>query len=260
MASWLDHRTDTPRAGTAALICIPSAGNGDLQFDRWPDTVGLWCVVRAPAAGGLGGEAPGTSSAASAPPAPSGLPERAAELVAELMRRGVEKFALFGHESAALLGYQVAVELDRRGAPAPLRLFVSGCPAPQYLSRYAGEAHAEPTDDELTERVLATAVAMGGNPLPSIVAAGVRALRAELAALRGYRMPRPAPLRCPLTAIRWLDQGIEPEALAGWSAYGDTDLVQLPGSRLSYATEPADLLRIIGDRAPAGDILRPAEW
>jgi surfactin synthase thioesterase subunit len=187
------------------------------------------------------------------------LPERAAELVADIMRRRVEKFALFGHESAALLGYQVAVELDRRDAAAPLRLFVSGCPAPHYLSRYAGEAHAEPTDDELTERVLATAVAMGGNPLPSIVATGVRALRAELAALRGYRMPRPAPLRCPLTVIRWLDQGIEPEALAGWSAYGDTDLVQLPGSGLSYATEPADLLRVIGERAPAGDILRPAE-
>lgn len=197
MASWLDHRTDPPHAGTAALICIPSAGNGDFQFDRWPDTVGPWCVVRTPAAGGPGGEAPGTRSAASATPAPSGLPERAAELVADLMRRGVENFALFGHESAALLGYQVAVELDRRGAPAPLRLFVSGCPAPQYLSRYAGEAHAEPTDDELTERALATAVAMGGIPLPSIVATGVRALRAELAALRAYRMPRPGTAALP---------------------------------------------------------------
>ncbi|MFV2103006.1 thioesterase II family protein [Micromonospora sp. LOL_024] len=250
MASWLVHRTDLPRADTAALICIPSAGNGDLQFDRWPDTVGPWCVVRAPAPGGPGGEAPPTSSAAPATPTPSGLPERTAEFVAHLVRRGVKRFALFGHEGAALLGYQVAVELDRRGVPAPLRLFVSGCPAPQYLSRYTAQAHVEPTDDELIERVLATAVAIGGNPLPSIVATGVCALRAELAALRTYRMPLPTPLRCPLTTIRWLDHGIGPEALAGWSAYGDTDLVQLPGSALSYATEPADLLQVIADRAP----------
>ncbi|MFF5219110.1 thioesterase II family protein [Micromonospora sp. NPDC000442] len=254
MASWLDQRTD-PHAGTAPLICIPSAGNGDFQFDRWPDTVGPWCVVRPPAVGGLGGEAAGTRAAA---PLSSGLPERAAELVTDLRHRGVEKFALFGHDSAALLGYQVAVELDRRGAPAPLRLFVSGCPAPRYLNR-ADEAHDEPTDDELTERVLATTVAMGGNPLPSIVATGVRALRAELAALRAYRMPQPGPLRCPLTAIRWRDQGIETEVVAGWSAYGETDLVQLPGSGLSYATDPAELLRVIGDRMPAGDIRRPAE-
>ncbi|WBB51972.1 thioesterase domain-containing protein [Verrucosispora sp. WMMD573] len=253
MASWLNQRT-APHVGTATLICIPSAGNGDFQFDRWPDTVGPWCVVRPPAVADLGGDAPATHSAA---PASSGLPERAAELVADLKRRGVEKFALFGHEGAALLGYQVAVELARRGAPAPLRLFVSGCPAPQHLT---GEAHAEPTDDELAERVLAGAVAMGTIPLPSILAAGVRALRAELTALRAYQVPHPVPLRCPLTAIRWLDQGIEAEAVAGWSAYGDTDVVQLPGSGLSYATEPADLLRVIGDRMPAGGIRRPAGW
>ncbi|SCF29044.1 Surfactin synthase thioesterase subunit [Micromonospora matsumotoense] len=259
MASWWNPRTDTPHADTTTLICMPSAGNGDLQFDRWPATVGPWCVVRTPTMGGPGGEAVATASAGPAPPAPAGLPERAAELVADLMRRGIERFALFGHESAALLGYQVAVELNRRGAPAPLRLFVSGCPAPHYLRRYAGAAHTEPTDDELTERVLATTMAMGGNPMPWVVATGVRALRAELATLRAYRIPRPTPLRCPLTAIRWLDQDIAPEALAGWSAYGDTELVQLHGSRLSYATEPADLLRVISERATADDRRRSAE-
>ncbi|WKU02963.1 thioesterase II family protein [Micromonospora sp. HUAS LYJ1] len=254
MASRWDHRTDAPHADTTTLICMPSAGNGDLQFDRWPDAVGPWCVVRTPTVGDPGGEAVGTDSAT-----PTGLPERAAELVTYLMRRGIERFALFGHESAALLGYQVAVELNRRGAPAPLRLFVSGCPAPHHLRRHTGDAHTEPTDDELTERVLATTVAMGGNPMPWVVATGVRALRAELAMLRAYRTPRRTPLRCPLTAIRWLDQDIAPEALAGWAAYGDTELVQLPGTRLSYATEPADLLRVISDRATADDRRRSAE-
>jgi surfactin synthase thioesterase subunit len=250
MASWLDSRTP-PQGGTPALICLPSAGNGDFQFDRWPDAVGPWRVVRRPAASGLGRE----PSAA-----PSGLPERAAEFVSGLLRRGVERFALFGHGSAALLGYQVAIELDRRSAPAPLRLFVSGCPAPRHLSRYVGQLHPESTDDELTKRVLASAVAMGRNPLPSTIAGGVRALKSELAALRAYRMPCPAPLRCPLTVIQWLDQGIERDALASWSAYGDIDLLQLPGSRLSYATEPADLIGVIGARAAAaGDSGRPAE-
>lgn len=243
MASWQDPRTERPDPGTARLICIPSAGNGDVQFDRWPAAVGPWRPVRLPAAVATG-EA-------------RGLPERAAEIADGLADAGAGRFGVFGHEGAALLAYLVAVELDRRGAPAPLRLFLSGCPAPGLLHRYADRMYPPRADDALAGHVLAAAVALGAIPLPSVVASGVRAVRAERAAVRAFPASGPVPLRCPVTAIRWQDHAVGVDALAGWSAYGDAELVSLPGDRLSYATAPGDLLRVVGARA-AADMRRPA--
>lgn len=237
MSSWSAPGTDRSWAGGAALVCLPTAGNGECEFDRWPDTVGPWRVLRPRS----------TRTRAAAAAHRSVRPDRAAEIAADLVRRGIARVALFGHEGGALLAYRVAVDLERRGAPALVRLFVSGSPAPQHLDPYA----PAPSHDELAERVLRATVALGGNPLPSVVAAGVLAIRAEWAALRAGPPPAPVPLRCPITVICWWgeDQDIEPAALAGWSAYGRTDPVDLPGSRMSYATEPARLLRVIDARA-----------
>jgi surfactin synthase thioesterase subunit len=214
------------------VFCLPSAGNGDLQFDRWPDAIGRWhtCRLRLPDDSCDVGD----------------FPSRAAALVSALTDVLVDGFALFGHESAALLVYEMAVELDRRGMTPPLRLFVSGCPAPQY-------AHpgTEESDDELTERVLAAVVATRGNPLPAVVAAGVRAARADVAALHEYNVTTPVGLRSPITAVGWSAQDVDPTALAGWAACGEVEPVRLFGARLRYATDPADLVRIMA-RTDAG--------
>lgn len=183
---------------------------------------------------------------------PSRLAVRAAELVSRLADHWVQDFALFGHESAALLGYEMAIELVRRGMRVPSRLFVSGCLPPQEIPSSVGLPLVEPTDDELAERVLSAVVATGANPLPSVVAAGVRALRADAAMLRDYQIFEPTRLCCPLTTIWWSEQGIAPGALAGWSACGSAELVRLNGSRLSYATEPAELVSMIAARPVTG--------
>lgn len=214
------------------LFCLPSAGNGDLQFDRWPDMIGQWhtCRIRLP------------DERCDA----VDFPSLAAQLVSALTDVLVDRFALFGHESAALLVYEMAVELDRRGMTPPLRLFVSGSPAPQCAQAGVGES-----DDELTERVLAAVVATHGNPLPTVVAAGVRAARADVAALHEYKVTTPVELRSPITAIGWSAQDVATTALAGWAECGDVELVRLFGARLSYATDPAELVRIMA-RTDAG--------
>lgn len=239
MIARLAFRSEHLAAGTAPLlVCLPSAGNGDLQFDQWPDTIGPWRTCRLLTAEGHGYH-------------PPELVGRVAELVSCLARHLIDEFALFGHESAALLSYEMAVELARRGMPVPNRLFVSGCAAPQDVPEYVNRVVTEPTEDELAERVLAAVVATGGTPLPSMITAGVRALRADAAMLRDYHVVSPVPLRCPVTTIWWSDQGVDPAALAGWSACGSAELVRLKGSRLSYATEPAELVRVIAARPVA---------
>jgi medium-chain acyl-[acyl-carrier-protein] hydrolase len=228
--------------GTVPLFCLPSAGNGDLQFDRWPDAIGRWrtCPLW------LLDEVPGDGLDSH-----SGIPDRAADLVSALTDVLVDRFALFGHESAALLVYEMAVELDRRGMTPPSRLFVSGSPAPQHAHPDC-VSDDEDTDDELTEKVLAAVVATHGNPLPAVVAAGVRALRADLAALHEYKVSAPVRLHSPITAVDWTEQAVDATALAGWTECGDAELVRLLGARLRYATHPADLVRVIRSHQATG--------
>ncbi len=219
------------RVDRAALICVPSPGNGDLQFDRWPDVIGDWhtCHLRLPLEG-----------------APSGFPAQAAHLVSSLCESLTGEFALFGHESAALLAYEMAVELQRRGATPPSRLFVSGSPGPQ---------HARPTpprtEDDLAARVLSAVVTINGNPLPTVIADGVRSLRTEEAALADYQPADPDRLPGPITVISWAGQDLGERGVTGWAACGDTELVRLPGHRLCYAADPAELLTVIRDHPPA---------
>jgi medium-chain acyl-[acyl-carrier-protein] hydrolase len=225
--------------GVAPLFCVPSAGNGELQFERWPDVVGAWrpCPLRPPTYAAFSGFA-----------AHPGFPDQAADIVSALADVLVGRFALFGHGGAALLAYEMAVELERRGEEAPSALIVSGCPAPQH-ARAGHENTADETDDGMTERVLAAVLATHGNPLPAVVAAGVRALRAEAAALHAYDVPAPAKLRTPITVVRWSEQGHAAAEYEDWAACGDAELVTLPGAELRYATDPADLLDLIGSRA-----------
>src|SRR5262249_60594858 len=44
-------------------------------------------------------------------------------------------FAFFGHGLGALVAFDLARRLQRDGGPQPVRLFVSGCPAPQGRTR-----------------------------------------------------------------------------------------------------------------------------
>src|SRR6202035_2395188 len=47
-------------------------------------------------------------------------------------------FAFFGHSMGAMLSFELARELRRRGRPLPVHLFVSGRRAPQGPARGAG--------------------------------------------------------------------------------------------------------------------------
>lgn len=234
-----------PAAEGIPLVCVPTAGHGALQFDRWPDTVGPWRIhpVRYP-------DRPPADGAA----VRFGYPGRAAALISALGDVLAPGFGLFGHQGAALVAYEMAVALHRAGRPAPGWLFASGSPAPQRVRQVPVPSDGAGAEDELAERALAAILATQGIPLPALVTAEVRALRADALARNAYRPVEPVRLPTPVTVLNWTDQGLAAEELAGWSACGAAELVSLPGGELDYTTVPAELLRVLAARP--GEVAR----
>lgn len=233
---WLTRALD--RGAGVDLLCLPRAGFGLNQFGRWPRAAGGYEIraLRFP-----GDHDPLWW------PAHASFAAQAADLVDDLEVSLSGRFALFGHGSSALVAYEVAAELDRRGMAAPARLIVSGSEPPQH----ACARGPLPPDDLLEEEALMACLEIGGNPLPSLVELAVCALRAEALARQAYAVTEPARLGCPITALSWShDVSAGPAAMAGWSQCGATTFATLEGSRYRYAQAPAELLAAIPAPGP----------
>ncbi len=104
------------------LFCLPLPGEGPSLFDGWPDELPDWVEVDAiklPGHGGRRREKPYTN-----------LDALTWDLAEALSPALDLPYAIFGHSTGALIGFELARELIRRGEPAPLHLFVSGRRAP----------------------------------------------------------------------------------------------------------------------------------
>jgi len=105
------------------LFCFPYAGGAPASFRSWvdalPPEVDL-CPVQLPGRGSRFGEP---------------LIRKIADLIpaaADALHRHLDvPFALFGHSLGALIAFEFARELRRRGWPQPVLLGVSGHEAPQ---------------------------------------------------------------------------------------------------------------------------------
>ncbi len=104
------------------LFCFPYAGGGVHVFRAWadnlPKTVEV-CPIQLPGRGARMMEAPYTRMVP--------LVHAAAEA---LLPHLDKPFAFFGHSMGALVSFEVARWLRRQTGPEPIRLFVSGCFAP----------------------------------------------------------------------------------------------------------------------------------
>jgi medium-chain acyl-[acyl-carrier-protein] hydrolase len=124
---WLTYREVNPRA-RVRMFCFPYAGGGASIYRGWsaslPPDVEV-CPV----------QIPGRENRLREPPF-----ERPEPLVQALLEglqpyfRGLP-FVFFGHSMGAMLSFEVARELRRRGQTMPLHLFVSGRRAPQVPDR-----------------------------------------------------------------------------------------------------------------------------
>lgn len=188
---WFPFRRPLPHAA-ARLFCFSDAGEGASAYLGWSSALGGSIEVCA-------AQLPGRETRA--PETPLLRINRLAEELADAVTVLSDcPFALFGHGIGALFAYVVAQELRRRGAPSPMRLFVSGHAAPDAPAR-PPPTHLLPCDaliDELRRRESTRAAMLADPSLRSVL---LPILRADLAVSESYRHATESPLAVPISAF-----------------------------------------------------------
>ncbi|HEY7144653.1 MAG TPA: alpha/beta fold hydrolase [Streptosporangiaceae bacterium] len=187
---WL--RTFRPVPGSAALLfCFPFAGGAASYFYPFAAALAPLAEVRAV-------QYPGRQDRIMEPCAQT-IGELAAAIAAVLARAADRPYAFFGHSMGALVGYEVARALRRRGLPGPRWLLVSGQNAP---SRTEPDYVRARDDGELVAELRA----LGGiDPQllddQDMLAVILPPLRSDYRAIEAYQHQRGQPLDCPVTAL-----------------------------------------------------------
>ncbi|TMR88869.1 thioesterase [Nonomuraea basaltis] len=155
-------------------------------------------------------------------------------------------FALFGHSMGARVAFELSRWLRRRGAPRPLHLFVSGCPAPQLPQPPPLHPLAEA---DLVRRLREMA---GLSPevfrIPGILDALLPVLRADFAVVENYAYEPEPPLDHAVTAFAGT---ADPEAdraqAEAWEAQtsGAFAFHEVPGGHFFVQDRLADVLSVI---------------
>jgi medium-chain acyl-[acyl-carrier-protein] hydrolase len=123
---WLAYREVNPRA-RLRLLCFPYAGGGASAYRGWgaalPTDVEV-CPV----------QLPGRESRLREPPFTRVDP--LIRTLADVLEPHLDvAFAFFGHSMGAMIAFELARELRRRGGPLPQHLFAAGRRAPQLPAR-----------------------------------------------------------------------------------------------------------------------------
>lgn len=137
---WLVRNfNDTPRH---RLYCFSYAGGSAAQFLSWQDRMDHdveICAIQLPGRSTRIMEKPYTSF--------SPLIEALGEVIAG---EEMQAFSFFGHSLGALVAFELARRCQRLNLPAPERLIVSGCNAPQRLNP-PRHLHTLPDDELIAE-------------------------------------------------------------------------------------------------------------
>ncbi len=175
------------------------------------------------------------------------IPQLAAGVLPVLNR----PFACFGHSLGALIAYELACYLRDHGHPQPRHLFVSGRPAPDYISPLS-PLHPLPDDAFVAE----VQRRYGGIP-PQVVQERellqmlLPALRADLQLAETYQhRPRPG-LDCPVSALTGAADPLASERqMAGWSACTARGFEQrlIPGDHFFVQNHAASVIEFVRSR------------
>ena len=242
--TWLPPR----RAGAPAairLLALPYAGGDTSIFARWADLLPReieLCPVQLP---GRGRRALEPAHAALGP-----LVGAIADAITD--EPGLPApLAIFGHSMGALIGFELARELRRRGGPGPRHLLVGGRPAPQLPPRDGPLSNLP--DAELFERLhqrYGYALPAAGGPLDELLEAMRPTVRADLRVSEGYAYAEEPPLDCPITAFGGLaDPTLSREELDAWrhQTLGPFGTRMLPGGHFFLESDARFLVRFIAD-------------
>jgi medium-chain acyl-[acyl-carrier-protein] hydrolase len=218
------------------LFCLPFAGGNASVYAPWQAELGPdieVCAVQLPGRASRLSELPLTS-----------LPELIETLANIVAREAGLPFAFFGHSMGALLGFEVARHCARHGLPTPVRLFASGCAAPQRRAEKE-PVHCLPDDELIAE--LGT---YNGTPPEllahrELMALVLPMLRADFGLVENY-VYRPGPLlNIPVTVLAGVDDPhVERAQAEAWSLESNArcDLEWFNGDHFFIQQETAQVL------------------
>lgn len=236
---WIIEPDPQPGA-TVRLFCLPYAGGGAAAYRPWrqllPASVAL-SVVQLPGRETRLREAPYRRLGP--------LVETLVEAVAPAIDR---PYALFGHSMGALIAFEFARALRRRGAPEPVCLIVSGRRAPQL-------ADPDPPLHQLADGAFVGAMVRRYNGIPRVILEDVEllrmflpTLRADLELIETYVYQGEPPLASPIVALGGQsDARASADELAAWGAQtaAGCQVRLLPGDHFYLQGERAALLDLI---------------
>jgi len=225
-------------AAEPRLFCFPHAGGGAGAFAGWG--LANVCAVRLPGRELRLAEAPF---------------ERMGPLV-QALATAIEgylarPFAFFGHSMGAVVAFELARELRRRGMPLPGVLIASGARAPQFRRNSA--PRPEPSDEELLEelrRLKGTPEGLLEDPLAA--GAILPALRADTRLYRHYTYAEEPPLSCAIAAYGGADDAhVTAAHLEAWAAQTTVSftLRRFPGGHFYLQRALPELLAAVREEA-----------
>lgn len=209
-ATWITRPRPNPGA-RLRLFCLPHAGGGASFFRAWGEAVPAEVEV-CPV------QLPGRENRIMEPPVDRVPPlvQALTDAVAPWLDR---PFAFLGHSNGAMIGFEVARELRRRGTKGPVHLFTSGRRAPDIAARTA-PIHPLPDDAFVAELA-----ALGGmDPAllahPELVELLLPVLRADVALHETYAFVEEPPLDTPITAYRGeADPKVTAQEVEAWGRH-----------------------------------------
>ncbi|MFE4575379.1 thioesterase II family protein [Streptomyces chartreusis] len=218
------HRYGSIASAPTVLYCFPHAGGAAPYFRSWPLVVPENVAVRAL-------QLPGRQDLRTSTPFRDMT--ELAEAVASAVTEDADgrPFGLFGHSMGALIAFETARELRRRGLDGPRVLGASACRAPHLPPPLST---AGLSDELLFERVQQ----LGGMPQEvldnrELIELSLPALRADFALLNSYRFRPEATLNVPLTVFGGKDDRSVPvDSLTAWQI---------------HSAEPITVRKFVGD-------------
>lgn len=202
-------RQPNPQARTR-LVCVPHAGGGASAFREWGAEFSSIEVLAA--------QLPGRECRFGEP-LQSSIAPLVSNLADALGPWRDREFALFGHSMGALIAFELARELRRRGGLQPTALIVSGHAAPQ-LERTRRPLHGL-SDAEFVGEIRR----LGGTPAEvlendELMALLLPRLRADFAVCDTYGFGDDAPLTCSVLAFAGrADSRVDRPGLEAWRCH-----------------------------------------
>lgn len=227
------------RAGSLRLFCFPYAGGSAQVFRSWqrhlPGEVVL-SLVNLPGRGRRIGE-----------PSYRRLMPMVSEIADAIIPELQTDCVFWGHSMGAMISFELARELRRRGRPGPLGLLVSGRTAPQVPD-------TDPPNYDLPEQeFLAELKRLNGTPKelledPELMELFLPAIRADFELVETHAYETGEPLACPFYVYGGLqDISVPVASLRAWQKQttGKCTVRMFPGDHFFIHSCAADVVHAL---------------